>query len=256
MKDGWIKLHRQILESDIFYWKPPEWLKIWIYILLKVNYNDTKQFPRGTGFFSWGQDGPNLKGITRAQWHKALRGLRRARQIVTRKTTRGIIVKVLKYNTYQAPEKRRGDTEGDTESDSRATQGRHRGDTICKELKKGRKKEYKYSGNDMELIKILKTHILSINSDHIFRGKDWDKKSAQQIRLMREQDKREIKDIRLVVDFAFKDSFWSGIIQSANSLRRNYDTMKGQIRTRGTGESPSQKRLRELKEKERENDRE
>jgi len=248
---GYIVLARQILESDIFFWKPPEWLKIWIYILLKVQYQNGRHFARGTEYFNWEEDKRNLKGITKHQWYHCIEFLRKERMVATQKTTRGNIIKVLKYDTYQNAALYKSETK----SEARAKQKRSTSDTILKELKKGRKKEYKYSGDDMKLIKILKTHILSINPDHIFRGKDWNEKSAQQIRLMREQDKREIKDIKLVVDFAFKDSFWSGIIQSANSLRRNYDTMKGQIRTRGTGESPSQKRLRELKEEERENDR-
>jgi len=44
--NGWISLHRRIKESSIFM-KSPEWLKIWIYLLLEVDHQT------GEGFFKW-----------------------------------------------------------------------------------------------------------------------------------------------------------------------------------------------------------
>jgi hypothetical protein len=34
---GFIKLHRKIIESEIWF-KPPEWFKIWTFILWEVNW--------------------------------------------------------------------------------------------------------------------------------------------------------------------------------------------------------------------------
>jgi len=98
---GYIVLARQILESDIFSWKPPEWLKIWIYILLKVQYQNGRHFARGTGYFNWEEDKRNLKGITKYQWYHCIEFLRKERMVATRKTIRGNIIKVLKYEIYQ-----------------------------------------------------------------------------------------------------------------------------------------------------------
>lgn len=136
---GYIVLARQILESDIFLWKPPEWLKIWVYILLKVQYQNGRRFARGTGYFNWEEDKRNLKGVTKHQWYHCIEFLRKDRMIATQKTTRGNIIKVLKYDTYQDSALYKSETK----SEARAKQKRSTSETIFKELKKGRKKEHK-----------------------------------------------------------------------------------------------------------------
>lgn len=132
---GYIILARQILESDIWQWKPPEWLKIWEYILLRVNYEDSRQFPRGTGYFC--KDWEYLKGVTKHQWHECVAYLKETHMVTTQKTTRGNIIKVLGYNRYQNPSL----YETDTETEAKPKQNRSKTDTICKELKKERIKE-------------------------------------------------------------------------------------------------------------------
>ena len=100
---GYIYLARQILDSDIFHEKPPEWLKIWIYILLSVNYENGRRFSRGTRYFCWDDEKRNLQGITKWQWHECIRFLKKEKMITTQKTTRGNLIKVLQYGRYQNP---------------------------------------------------------------------------------------------------------------------------------------------------------
>ena len=101
---GYILLARNIIESQIWL-KPPEYLKIWIYILFQVNFNNTKNFPRGTGFFNFRQE--KIPGVTLNQvyeflrWAKTLNPTDLTTQITTQKTTRGVILKVNNYNKYQ-----------------------------------------------------------------------------------------------------------------------------------------------------------
>lgn len=257
-------IDRKIFSSDIWYASPWK-LKIWIYLLGQANYktNDYMgmKIKRGQLIKSYRQlakdcsykIGYRLKKPSLRTVRRICEELMKDERMTIRRTHLGTLFTITNYDRLQRFNKPRTPQRTPFERPSRATLGKQSKERLKKEI---RKKEYKYSGDDMNLIKTLKTQILVINPDHIFRGKDWLDKNAQQIRLMREQDKRKLEDIKRVVDFAFKDQFWSGIIQSANSLRKNYDTMKGQIRTRGSSESPSQKRLRELKEKERRNDRE
>jgi len=104
MNNGWIKLYRKLLESEIFYSKPAEWLKIWIYILCKVNYIKGK-LPIGSNFFrrDWEKitDQSSRAHITEYQWDSCIRFLKKKKKIATQKTTRGSIIKVLKYEIYQ-----------------------------------------------------------------------------------------------------------------------------------------------------------
>jgi hypothetical protein len=43
---GYIRLRRKLLENPIFTSKPSEWLKIWIFILLPVNWRESTFRPR------------------------------------------------------------------------------------------------------------------------------------------------------------------------------------------------------------------
>nr|DAD89806.1 MAG TPA: replisome organizer [Myoviridae sp. ctsip2] len=101
---GYILLARNIIESQIWL-KPPEYLKIWIYILFQVNFHNTKNLPRGTGFFNFRQE--KIPGVTLNQvyeflrWAKTLHPTDLTTQITTKKTTRGIILKVNNYGKYQ-----------------------------------------------------------------------------------------------------------------------------------------------------------
>lgn len=130
--NGAILISRLLLESDIFFRKPPEWLKIWIYILLRVNHTATKQFRRGEGYFNWNKETANLKGLSSNQWHECVSWLKRAKQITTHKTTRGNIIFVLNYEKYQTLKNYKTDTETDTETEAQPKHNRSTTDTICK----------------------------------------------------------------------------------------------------------------------------
>lgn len=101
---GYIILARRLIESEIWR-KPPAYLKIWIYILYQVNFKNTKNFPRGTGFFNFRQE--QIPGVTLNQvyeflrWAKTLNPTDLTTQITTQKTTRGVVLKVNNYNYYQ-----------------------------------------------------------------------------------------------------------------------------------------------------------
>ena len=97
---GCILLSRNILFSEIWR-KPPEYLKIFLYILLKVNHKDGL-FPRGSNFFNFSEEKPN--GVTKNQVYDFLRWAKseKIQFCTTQKTTRGVIIKVNNYERYQS----------------------------------------------------------------------------------------------------------------------------------------------------------
>lgn len=135
---GAILLARQSIESDIFYWKPAEWFKIWIYILLNVNHKDTKLFKRGIGYFCWTKEKPYLKGITKHQWHECIRWLKNETQITTQKTTRGVIITVVNYKRYQTLKNYKTNTKNNTPTEAQPKHNRSTTDTINKNGKNGK----------------------------------------------------------------------------------------------------------------------
>lgn len=102
LNDGWISIYRKLLDSKIFD-KPDKYLKIWMYILLSVNHTtikNVKGYRKGEKFFKseWIQEKCNA---TPDQVKKCLKWLRENSQIGTERSTRGLIIKVLKFEQYQ-----------------------------------------------------------------------------------------------------------------------------------------------------------
>ena len=97
---GAFLVSRSIFDSAIFLLKPAEWLKIWIYILGRVNYRESRLIDRGEGLFSYEQIQSACK-VSRGQVDKCLKYLRNESKVSTRRSTRHFFVKVLNYEKYQ-----------------------------------------------------------------------------------------------------------------------------------------------------------
>jgi len=138
IENGYIILARQVIESDIWQTKPDKWLKIWLYILLKVNHKSNKQFERGSNFMRYDWISAET-GATQNSIDHCIRWLKQAKQIATRKATRGMVIKVLNYDKYQQSDNYKSDTKSDKKSEIKAIQKRNRGDTINKNGKKEKK---------------------------------------------------------------------------------------------------------------------
>ena len=110
-------LARKIMDSQIWRDKPSWWLKVWMYILMRVNHTDNPQFKRGTNFFNTGTiyyDCAlyNEKGVKERTTRNVISYLRKANMITCKKTTRGIIITVINYDQYQDYTAYRGQREG------------------------------------------------------------------------------------------------------------------------------------------------
>jgi len=166
MNNGWIKLYRKLLDNDIFYSKPAEWLKIWLYILLKVNYADSK-LPKGSDFFRtpW-KDITNQNSeakITKWQWHECIRYLKQTNIITTTKTTRGNIIKVLQYSLYQNEDT----TPTNTKPTHQPRQNQHETNTINKEGLRNIKKSTITLSQINNLLSQFPTNLQSLINEYI-----------------------------------------------------------------------------------------
>jgi len=120
---------RQTLESEIFYWKPDKWFKIWFYIVNKVNHKDNRLFDRGENLFTYREIEVATKA-KRGQVDSFIRWAKHTTMLTTRKTTRGMVVKVLNYAKYQELENYKNDTTHDKPDDLHTKHTRNTNDTI------------------------------------------------------------------------------------------------------------------------------
>lgn len=161
--DGCFFTARKLFDSSIWLDKPAWWSKVWIYIIGNVNHKTKAGLERGEGFFTYKQiyNGCGLwnDGLHRSQCvDGVVRWLKLTTQITTRKTTRGFVVKVLKYAIFQDLNSYKNDTENDTKNDKETTRKRNTNDTIyMKEECKNDKKELNTMGEDADYVVDEKT---------------------------------------------------------------------------------------------------
>ena len=92
---------RQTVDSEIFYDKPDKWFKIWFYIVNRVNHKEHRKWKRGECHILYKEIMDATKA-TKNQVEKCVKYLKNAQMLATQKATRGMHVKVLKYNKYQS----------------------------------------------------------------------------------------------------------------------------------------------------------
>ena len=99
---GAFQIARKIFESNLWLNKPSTWKVIWIYILGNVNHQKNSIFERGEGFFNFSKNLRNIgNDITEDMVKHFCQYGRRLGMLSTRRSTRGVIIKVINYNTYQ-----------------------------------------------------------------------------------------------------------------------------------------------------------
>lgn len=125
MENGWIKLHRRILDNPIS--KKPQYLSLWIHLLLMANHKEAKMMWNGEilsiheGQFVTGRKELSLKtGIPETTIEDILNFLERQQQIRQQKTTKFRLITVINWEKYQI---------SDTKSDNKPTTSRQQADT-------------------------------------------------------------------------------------------------------------------------------
>ena len=115
---SYVKFARQTVGSDIFQWRPDKWFKIWFLLICLANYKDALDagFKRGE-FFTDYQEIAQYTKATRNEIDHCFRWLKKAKMIATTKATRGVRIKILKYDTFQDMGKPKSDSKSDSKSD-------------------------------------------------------------------------------------------------------------------------------------------
>jgi len=233
---------RKIQESDIAF-APPHVREIWELLIKDANHADNGNFKRGDCFKSLRDIQDDLKWFvgyrketySKSKCEMAMNWLRKRDMITTAKTTRGMIITICNYGVYQNPK----NYESNNEKSTKATRDEQHSDTINKNERsfKNEKKETtillsqvdESTFNDIEkeyfqiacaFWELVKSNLLelgvSINGIEKAEYAKW----TNPIRLLIENDKYNINEIREVFTFLKDDNFWKQQIQSTAKLRK------------------------------------
>lgn len=120
---GYFIMARRIFESDMMDAPPLLW-KLWLWLLGQANWKDRGKLKRGQLMttisamreaMSW-RVGYRVERPSRDQIRSAYEALTKATMITTAKTTRGLVVTILNYSRYQAPENYESHAESHSET--------------------------------------------------------------------------------------------------------------------------------------------
>jgi len=141
---------RQIQDSEIST-APPHVREIWDWLIKEVNHKDHKNIKRGSTFKSLNDISEGLKwyvgyrkeAYSKSKCEMAMNWLRKRDMITTTKTTRGMIITICNYDTYQDPK----NYETNNERTTKRTRSEQHSDTINKNVKK---ENNKYTINNID----------------------------------------------------------------------------------------------------------
>ncbi len=220
--DGWIKLHRKLLDNPIF--DKPELLQLFIYCLLKANHEPQNIIFNGqeieilAGQFITGRavmaKDLGQKPITT---YKRLKILKNIEILNIESNNRFTLVTVVNYGMYQSEEIKRN-----SKSNNKGTTREQLGNTN-KNDKNDKNDKNIYSSSHMTMAEKLKSFILSNNPGA--KTPDDLSKWAAEFERMERLDKRSPEQIVAVMEFSQKDLFWKANILSAGKLREKFDTL-------------------------------
>lgn len=117
---------RQLVKSEIFE-KPAMWLKIFLFLLIEAQHEPYKQLKRGQCYTTYAVITKACKA-SKSEIDHAIRYMKKAHMLATQRATRGMVVSICNYETYQNPKSYRSDSPRDSEATGgpfAATQKRH-----------------------------------------------------------------------------------------------------------------------------------
>lgn len=109
MDNGWIKLHRKLLENPIM--KRPLWAWLWVVLLLKANHKETKMIWNNNiiivkegQFITGRKELSKTSGIPESTIEDILKYLENSLQIRQQKTTKYRLITIVNWKDYQKPD--------------------------------------------------------------------------------------------------------------------------------------------------------
>jgi hypothetical protein len=133
-RSGWVKIHRSLVEHPLITQLPDAWLKVFLVILLKVNWkpamwwNGTREIEVLAGSMITSVD--KLAQISRASG-KQVRGcleyLQAANMAAIETTNKYTRLTILNWETYQSNEASEGKQDGELQGNERASRGQAQG---------------------------------------------------------------------------------------------------------------------------------
>ena len=253
MTGGWIKLYRQLLEKPIWLESSPEQKVILITLLSMANHEEKEWEWQGVPYKAKpGQFVTSLesirkkcgKGISLQNVRTALKRFEKYEFLTNQSTKQNRLITIVNWGIYQEKNAELTDqptVSSQTPNSQLTTNKNVKNDKNVKNIKDNvaTRKKRVYADDDPNK-KLANLLLKLIRKNQNIKDPDLDK-WANVIRLTIEADKHSGKEVQEMIVWATQHNFWSGVIVSPSSLRKNWDKMSGQKNKSGFSESKHRK---------------
>ncbi|MGG0754135.1 hypothetical protein [Brevibacillus laterosporus] len=248
---GWIKLHRKIRKNSIF--NNFELLRMFLICLTEASHKEQDllwdkqalhinpgEFVTGRNhieeLYNQGLPKKNHKsGKTLMRW---IENFEKAGFLSIKTTNKYTVVKLVNWELYQGNdlEKRNDNVQQMSNNypandQQMSTNKKEKNVKNLKDSSPKRNRIYDEESDAYILAKYLRDRILRWKPDAKVPNESPEGlvKWADEFRKLMELDKRDKKDIQLVIQWATDDTFWQTNILSATKLRKQYDQLEGRM---------------------------
>ncbi len=239
--NGWIKLHRKLLDSKIF--SNPNILKFWVWALLKASHSDAEQLVGlqtvtiKKGQFVFGRKVASKElDMTESNAYKILKWLEKEKMITVNSNNKFSLITVVNWDFYQGCFDEEGQqsnskvTTTKQQNNNKGTSKEQQSNTNKNEKneKKKNTSRHKFETCDMEMAELLLSLILENNPEYKKPNlESW----ANECRLIRERDNRKLEAIEYLIKWSQKNEFWWKNILSMATLRKQFDKLVAQCKS-------------------------
>lgn len=225
---GWIKLHRKLLESEMWA-KPSDWVKVWMYLLLKVD-RDSGELKTSYSKIA------AACNVTEGVVKRVLQTTRQTSDTSTLKVRHGVVIKLLNYAEYQGSEngqKSEKSPRDDLETSYKSPNVYKQEERIKnkeKELtnvssKKISEKQTLRFSEDSEPYLLSELLLQKICAAHPKFKKPNLQKWAEDADKMMRLDARTPDEIEVLIHWVYQDPFWFKNVLSMRKLREKFDQL-------------------------------
>lgn len=240
MEIGYIKLYRKIANS--FVWTNPNMLKLWLLCLMKASHKESRFLFNGkevvvnSGEFVTGRvvitkemnEGvPPEQQVNSGSVWRWLKKFESEEMLNIKSTNKYSVISIKNWHEYQVSEQQVNINRTSSEHPAH-TYKNDKNDKNDKNKDNSHNSDKRtYDENSIhyqlaiKLFERIKENNETVKEPNI-------QKWADTIRLTMERDNRSEEQMNNVIEWSQKHDFWSGIILSPASLRKNYDKMRTQ----------------------------
>ena len=249
---GWIKLHRCLMYKPIWQESTPEQKVILTTLLMMANHQGREWEWKGDKYVADpGQFVTSLesiahkcgKGITIQNIRTALKRFEKYDFLTNESTNKNRLITIVNWGLYQGSEEEPNKQDNkQLTSNQQATNKQlttNKNVENVENVNNNSRQKFKYEPSDMQLAELLLNCIID-NGEKSSKKTNLEK-WANEMRLIRERDKKTHEQIKKSIEWSQNHSFWKTVILSPSNLRKHYQQMSLQAKE-GNNQKPNQKK--------------